>query len=130
MYAAGFGCFDLKPAAGVATIGHNFARGPAAVNVALRLARTWAFGGEGRSGPAQQTSGGAMHGGGNGPPAGLFDTKTGRRYNLTVSASTLNALNRANFAPPILTTDTASAGTINATLIPNRQIQFALRLVF
>jgi hypothetical protein len=100
MYAAGFGCFDLKPAVGTAAIGHNFARGPADVNLILRVARTWAFGGEGRSGPAQQTSGGAMHGAGNGPPAGLFDTKTGRRYNLTVSASTLNALNRSNFAPP------------------------------
>jgi hypothetical protein len=30
----------------------------------------------------------------------MFDTKTAGRYNLTVSASTLNALNRANFAPP------------------------------
>ena len=41
-----------------------------------------------------------MHEGGNGPPAGMFNTNTGRRYNLTVSASTLNALNHANFAPP------------------------------
>jgi hypothetical protein len=100
MYAAGFGCFDLKPAAGAPAIGRNFARGPSAVNVALRLARTWAFGGEGRSGPAQQTSGGAGHTAGSGPPAGMFNIDTGRRYSLTVSASTLNALNRANFAPP------------------------------
>jgi len=100
MYAGGFGCFDLNPAIGAATISHNFARGSADVNLVLRVARTWAFGGEGRSGPARQTSGGGMHGGGNGPPAGLFDTNTGGRYNLTVSASTLNALNHANFAPP------------------------------
>jgi hypothetical protein len=93
----GFGCFDLNPAMGTETIGHNFGRGPADVNLVLRVARTWAFGGEGR---AQQTSGGGSHGVGNGPPAGLFDTNTGRRYNLTLSASTLNALNRANFAPP------------------------------
>ncbi len=96
-YAAGFGCFDLNPAASTASIGHNFGRGPADVNVMLRVARTWAFGGEGRSGSSsQQTS----HGIGNGPPAGMFDTNSGRRYNLTVSASTLNALNRANFSPP------------------------------
>ena len=38
-YAAGFGCFDLNPAAGAATIGHNFARGPSAVNVVLRVAK-------------------------------------------------------------------------------------------
>ena len=97
MYAAGFGCFDLNPAMGTAGIGHNFARGPADVNLVLRVARTWAFGGEGRSGSA---SGGGSHGVGTGPPAGLFDTNTGRRYDLTVSASTLNALNHANFAPP------------------------------
>ena len=40
-----------------------------------------------------------MHGGG-GPPAGMFDAKTGRKYNLTLSASTLNALNHPNFSPP------------------------------
>jgi hypothetical protein len=98
MYAAGFGCFDLNPATGMATIGHNFGRGPADVNLVLRVARTWTFG-EGRSGPVQQTSAGG-HGAGSGPPAGMFDTNTGRRYNLTASASTLNALNRANFSPP------------------------------
>src|ERR1700730_16315304 len=100
MYATGSGCLDWKPAVGTATIGHNFARGPAAVNLVLRVARTWALGGEGRSGPAQQTSGGGMHGGGDGPPAGMFNANTGRRYNLSLSASTLNALNHANFAPP------------------------------
>jgi hypothetical protein len=97
MYAAGFGCFDLMPAVGAATIEHNSARGPAAVNVVLRIARTWAFGGEGRSGPAAQ--GGGEHGAGN-PPAGMFNSNTGRRYNLTLSASTLNALNHANFGAP------------------------------
>jgi hypothetical protein len=100
MYTARFGCFDLNPAKGTATIGHNFGRGPADVNLIVRVARTWSFGGEGQSGPAQHTSSGAMPGGGNGPPAGLFDTNTRRRCNLTVSASTLNALNRSNFSPP------------------------------
>lgn len=100
MYASGFGCFDSNPATGTAAIGHNFARGPADVNVVLRVARTWSFGGEGRSRFAQQTGGGGSHGGGDGPPAGMFDSKTTGRYSVTVSASTLNALNRANFAPP------------------------------
>ena len=98
MYADGFGCFDLTPAAGAPAIGHNFARGPSAVNVALRLARTWAFGGEGRGGPAQTSVGGA-YAAGSGSLTGMFDTHTGRRYNLTVSAFTLNALNHSNFAP-------------------------------
>jgi hypothetical protein len=99
IYAGGFGCFDLKPAAGTPTIGHNFARGPANVNLVLRVARTWAFG-ERPGGLAQQTSGGGMHGAGNSSPVEIFDTNPGRRYNLSVSASTLNALNHANFAPP------------------------------
>ena len=52
---------------GLPAIGHNFARGPGAVNLALRLSRTWAL---------------------------------DRRYSLTATASTLNALNHANFAAP------------------------------
>jgi len=30
----------------------------------------------------------------------MFNSNTGRRYNLTIAASTLNALNHPNFAPP------------------------------
>ena len=99
MYAAGFGCFDVNPPTGAPTISHNFARGPADVNLVLRVARTWSFGGE-KSARSMPQTGEGGHGLGSGPPAGLFDTKTNRRYNLTLSASTLNALNRANFAPP------------------------------
>jgi len=97
IYATGFGCFDLNPAAGTPAIPHNFARGPADVNLVLRLSRTWSFGGE-RQGAA--ASAGGSHGGAMTPPAGLFNTNTGRRYNLTLTASTLNALNHPNFAPP------------------------------
>jgi hypothetical protein len=88
--------FNLNPAPGTPAIERNFGRGPAAVNVVLRLSRTWAFGPEGQSGPASQSIG---HGG-NGPPPGLFDVNTRRKYNLTLSAFTLNALNHPNFAPP------------------------------
>ncbi len=118
VYAAGFGCFNLDPAAGAATIGRNYARGPATVNLGLRLARTWSFGGEGESGPAQgQTgpppgAGGARGGGGpggpggggpppgGGPPAGAFGAVTGRKYNLTLSINARNALNHPNYAAP------------------------------
>jgi hypothetical protein len=41
-----------------------------------------------------------------------------------------NSLNHANFSAPVLTTDTASAGSITSTVIPNREMQFALRLTF
>jgi len=99
LYAAGFGCFDLMPPASVPTVGHNFGRGPADVNLVLRVSRTWSFGGEGNSGPAQQTTS-SGHGIGSGPPPGMFNSNSGRRYNITISASTLNLLNHPNFAPP------------------------------
>jgi hypothetical protein len=94
VYAPSFGCFDLAP--GGTPIPHNFGLGPAAVNLVLRLARTWSFGGEGRSGVASE--GNASHGGSPNPMPSA--AATGRRYNITLSANTMNALNHANYAPP------------------------------
>lgn len=93
-YVAPFGCFQLLPPPGTAAIGRNYGRGPADVNLALRAAHTWQFGPEGRSGMSESP------GGHSGPPAGMFSAGATRRYQLTVSATTMNALNRANFAPP------------------------------
>jgi hypothetical protein len=87
-------CFELDTPPGAAVIERNYGRGPADVNVALRVAHTWEFGREGRSGMSD------TGGGHSGPPAGMFSTGANRRYQLTLSATTLNALNRANFAPP------------------------------
>jgi hypothetical protein len=80
----GRACFDLNPAPGTA-IERNSGRGPAAVNLGLRISRTWSFRGEG----AAASSSGGGHGGSSAPGRGV-----------TLSASTLNALNHANFAPP------------------------------
>ncbi len=113
-YAAGLGCFNLEPAAGAATIGRNSARGPGTINLGLRLARTWSFGGSGESGPAQGQmgpppggGGGGPRGGpggggppGGGPPPGAFGAVTGRKYNLTLSLNARNALNHPNYATP------------------------------
>jgi len=88
-------CFQIDPASGAAVIGRNYGRGPAAVNVATRVARTWEFGREGRSGMSDAGGGGHA-----GPPTGMFGPAGTKRYQLTLSASTLNALNRANYAPP------------------------------
>jgi hypothetical protein len=87
-------CFLVNPPAGEPAIARNYGRGPANLNIALRVAHTWEFGREGRSGIADSG------GGHNGPPAGMFASGATRRYQLTLSASTLNALNRANFSPP------------------------------
>ena len=75
-------------------IGRNYGRGPADVNVALRVAHTWEFGSEGRGAISNADDAHA------GPPAAMFSTGATRRYQLTLSATTLNAFNRANFAPP------------------------------
>ena len=68
------------------TIGRNSARGPAATNVALRLSHTWTFGPESGAPPTDHSPMSA--------PTGS------RKYNIVISASTLNALNHPNFAAP------------------------------
>jgi hypothetical protein len=127
-YAPGFGCFNLNPAPGTPTIARNAGRGPAAVNLSMRLSRTWGFGNLGESGPADRDApppgmGGARGGpgpggpggpGGGGPPGGgpppggpppggiggIFGASTPKRYNLTLSAMAMNVLNHPNFAAP------------------------------
>jgi hypothetical protein len=121
-WAAGFGCFNLNPAAGTTVIGRNSARGPANVNLGLRLARTWSFGSKGESGPAENGpppgmggvrgggpggpgggpgGGGPPPGGGpGGPPSGLFGGSSGKKYNLTLSVMARNVLNHANYGAP------------------------------
>ncbi|MCW5981368.1 MAG: hypothetical protein KIT09_25005 [Bryobacteraceae bacterium] len=155
VYAAGFGCFDLNPPAGVATIGRNSARGPASVNLNLRLARAWSFGGQGESGTAESSpppgmggirgggppGGGPPPGGGGpggGPPPGLFGG-SGRKYNLTLSVSARNILNHANYAAPSGDLSSpffgeyrslAAFGPFGAASAYNRKIDLQLRFTF
>jgi hypothetical protein len=80
----------------------------------------------------------APHSGG--PPAGLFAVNTARRYNLTLSASTLNALNRTNLTAP--NGDLSSPyfgqslgladlmGHMSGTSTYNRKIDLQLRFTF
>lgn len=121
-YAPGYGCFNLKPAAGTATIERNSGRGPMSVNLSMRLSRTWGFGSIGESGPADKDApppgiggvrggpgggspprgGGGPPGGGGGgpPPSGMFGSASPKRYNLTLSIMAMNVLNHPNFASP------------------------------
>jgi hypothetical protein len=123
VYAAGYGCFNLRPAAGAATIGRNTGRGPGQVTLNLRASRTWAFGHKGESGVDNPNGmppgvggvrgaegmggprggrGGPPGGGppGGGPPRGMFGPGSGKKYNLMLSISARNALNHPNFASP------------------------------
>ena len=87
-YSSAFGCFNLNPAPGT-SISRNYARGPGAFTMSMRLMRTWTIGGhgeassgrddDGRSGrPAEAAlpggggmgGGGGMRGGGGPPPGG------------------------------------------------------------
>lgn len=111
LYAAGFGCFNLNPAPGTPVIGRNSAVGPDTVNLSLRLSRTWSFGNRGESGLANPGGmppgiGGARGSPnmgpppGGGPPVAIFGAASSKKYNLTLSISARNALNRANYSPP------------------------------
>jgi hypothetical protein len=156
-YAAGFGCFDLNPQPGAA-IGRNAARGPASINVNLRVARTWTLFGKDEATAANAALVGAaaaIHGpGGSGPPAGAMMTPAAimmgghggvpsgaRKYNLTLTVSASNLLNHANYSPPdgdlsstyfgtyrALAGGFASMGGSSATF--NRKIDAQLRLTF
>ena len=83
------------------------------MNLSLRLARTWSFGNVGESGLAnpggmppgngRRRAGRPYHGRpppGGGPPAGMFGAASAKKYNLTLSVSARNVLNRANYSPP------------------------------
>ena len=90
-YAASFGCFNLNPAAGT-SIGRNYARGPGAFNMSMRMSRTWTLGGHGEAaaggmggmmmggpggggpGGGGMGGGGGMRGGGGPPPGAMMTT--------------------------------------------------------
>ena len=125
---AAFGCFNLNPAPGAATIGRNYGRGPGSVNVMLRLSRVWVFRGKnegglfGPGGPMGGGPGGGPGGGGpppggggpggggppggmmaGGPPPGMMGGMGGsptRNYTLTLSLNAQNAINHTNYAAP------------------------------
>jgi hypothetical protein len=148
-YEAGYGCFNLNPPAGAATIERNFGRGPATFFLNMRLSRSWAFGERGESGPAQQCPppgmGGARGGpgggppGGGGPPPGLFGAASGKKYNLTLSLQARNILNHPNYAAPNgnlsspyfgESTSLAGFGPFGASTTYDRKIDIQLRFAF
>jgi hypothetical protein len=105
VYARGYGCFNLLPAAGVPTIERNFGRGPRTVMLMIRLGRTWSFGGRSETsrtsvGPA----GGLMR---NSRPTmitGRAAESSGagyKKYRLTLGVNASNVLNHPNLTAPV-----------------------------
>jgi hypothetical protein len=124
-YAAGFGCFNLNPAPGTATIMRNFGRGPGAFNLNLRLQRAWVLNGKGEAaaggpmggmmmgGPGGGMGGGPRPGGGGPPPGAMMtapppgmmgamgaNQAPRRLYTLTLALNANNVLNHVNWAAP------------------------------
>jgi hypothetical protein len=141
--ATPYGYLNPNPLPGEPLIPRNLGTGPAQFTVNLRLSRTWGFGTTkfaGASGGAHANTGGGrgggLFGGGRGPfGSGL----TEHRYNLTLSISARNLLNRVNYAPPVgvmgspfFLQSTAINGGYQAEQTPtdNRRIDFQLRFQF
>ena len=52
------------------------------------------------------------------------------RFKVEFRSEMYNATNSVHFGRPNVTTNSAQAGRITTTQVPNRQVQFGLRLVF
>jgi hypothetical protein len=156
VYTARFGCFNVNPAAGAATIERNYGRGPGSATLMLRLSRTWAFGQKretdpnagGFGGPPGGGGGGGGRGpggpGGGGPPPGGpppgMGFNSGRRYSLTLGVNAMNALNHPNYAAPngdltspffgVSQSLAGGFGPFGGASTYNRKIDFQLRFGF
>lgn len=111
-----YGLLDPNPSAGERVLPRNYGRGPGIVMFNLRLSKSFAWGG------AEHGGGGATPGGyGRRGPSGPFDlggprgdsSSSGRRYNLTISMSMRNLLNRNNPGPIIGNIESPQFGQAN-----------------
>jgi hypothetical protein len=155
-----WGTFNPTPGPNAVIIPRNYGRGPAQFSVNLRASRTWGFGkksetaapdsafGPGGGGPRGGGGGGrgpggmmGGMGGGRGGPGGMFGAEnTGKRFNLTLSVSARNLLNRVNLAPPVgnlgsslfgeSTALASGFGPGGASAASNRRIDLQLRFTF
>lgn len=151
------GIFNTKPQPGDKIVPRNYGRGPTQFNLNLRAARTWGFGksteaaanagmGGGMPGGGFRGGPGGMGGGGGRGPGGpgggmggMFGGgTTGKRFNLTLSASARNLLNRENFATPesnLSSPDfgkplSLASGFGGGASVYNRRLDLQLRLTF
>ena len=126
----GLGVFDTDPRWEVG-VPRNYAVGPGYFAVNLRLSRAFGFG-------ASTGKPGGAPGGGGVVRAPVSDTLTDRRYNVTLSVTARNLLNRTNRGTPIGVLTSALFGSASAladTYKPapgagNRRLDVQLRLRF
>jgi hypothetical protein len=124
------GAFDTDPR-WQPVVPRNYAVGPGYFTVNLRLSRVFGFG-------ASTGKGGGSTGGTGTVRAPLSDTLTAKRYNLTLSVTARNLLNRTNPATPIGTLTSPLFGRATSladTYKPapgagNRRLEVQLRLKF
>jgi hypothetical protein len=124
------GAFDTDPRWEV-IIPRNYAVGPGYFTVNLRLSRVFGLG-------ASTSKGSASGGGGGVVRAPLSDTLSDKRYNVTLSVTARNLLNRTNPATPIgsLTSPLFGRASILADAYKpapgagNRRVEVQLRLKF
>ena len=134
-----FGTFNPTPGPNDVLIPRNYGTGPASFTVNLRVARTWGFGERAGSAATQNQGGpggpgggmmgmgggggdhgggggGGMRGGGGGGMrgGGGGGDSTGKRFNLTLAASSRNLLNHANYGIPIANLSSNLFGTYNS----------------
>jgi len=125
-------CHYTVPGAPYTPIPVNYLSGPDHFTLNLRLAKTFGFGPERKTGTAQRGEGpgsGPTFGGAGGPrggggfgrggpggPGGLFGGggTSSRRYSLTLSVNARNVLNRVNLATPVGNLSSPLFGQSNA----------------
>ena len=134
--ATPYGFLDPNPKPGEQLVPRNAGDGASMFMLNLRMSRTWGFGTSKFSGVV---GGARAHGGGGGHFHGGGPLLTEHRYNLTLSVSARNLLNRVNYNTPVgvLTSpyfleSTGIAGGYGAEQTPtnNRRIELQLRFQF
>jgi TonB dependent receptor len=94
-----YGLLDPNPIPGEMTLPRNYGRGPAIVMLNLRVSKIFGFGPRGEG--SISTGGRRPQGGPFSSGSGSSSASTGHRFNLAISASIRNILNRNNPGPII-----------------------------
>lgn len=147
-----YGTFNLTPGPGDTIVPRNYGVGPGQLNLNMRLAKTFSFGGEPSStapgGGWGGGHGGEHHGGGpggglgpgglsgGGGPRQLFGSTANKRYSLEFSIFAHNLLNTTNLSNPVGNLSSPLFGHSNSTAggffssSANRMFQLGVRFSF